>query len=136
MLVAKMTPLIAVALLAPYMMAGTAAALDCSNASNTHEMNQCADRDFQAADAKLNRVYQSTLAAMRESEQSPPYDAKSWENALRAAQRAWVAYRDAECKDLVPMEWTGGTGTTVAVLGCMTEKTEQRIKDLEGRDER
>jgi hypothetical protein len=28
------------------------------------------------------------------------------------------------------MEWSGGTGTSSAVLGCMTELTKARAKDL------
>jgi uncharacterized protein YecT (DUF1311 family) len=28
------------------------------------------------------------------------------------------------------MSWTGGTGTTAAVLGCKTEKTEARTTEL------
>lgn len=123
----------AISLCAALACAGPAAAVDCTNAATTYEMNQCADRDFQAADAQMNKSYQKALANVQNSDLAPPYDAKSWEAAMRAAQRAWVAYRDADCKDLMPMEWSGGTGTTGAVLGCMTEKTLQRTKDLEDR---
>ena len=63
----------------------------------------------------------------------PPYDAKSWEAALRASQRAWIAFRDAECNDHVAMFWTGGTGATVDIIGCKTEMTKARTKDLKER---
>ena len=52
---------------------------------------------------------------------------------MRAAQRAWVAFRDAGCKGAMPMEWSGGSGTSAAVLICMREKTEARTKDLKER---
>ena len=96
-------------------------------------MNFCADKDFQAADKALNEAYEAALASTKTRELEKPYDAKSFEAAMRAAQRAWIAYRDADCKDLTAQEWSGGTGTTSAVLGCMTEKTMQRTKDLKER---
>jgi uncharacterized protein YecT (DUF1311 family) len=33
------------------------------------------------------------------------------------------------------MFWTGGTGATAEILGCMTEKTEARTKELKARYE-
>jgi uncharacterized protein YecT (DUF1311 family) len=124
--------------LLPLLVAGLASAaqaqtIDCANASSTVEMNFCADKDFQAADKALNAAYEAAVANIKTRELEKPYDAKSFEAALRAAQRAWVAYRDADCKDLTAQEWSGGTGTTSAVLGCMTEKTMQRTKDLKER---
>ena len=58
------------------------------------------------------------------------YFPQSFEEAMRKSQRAWVAFRDADCKELAAQYWAGGTGTTSAVLGCMTEKTVQRTKEL------
>lgn len=106
------------------------AALDCSNALSTYEMNACAEKERDAADAILNSTYQKALKAIPEMATEVPYDAKGWEAALRASQRAWVAYRDAECNDHVAMFWTGGTGATADILGCMTEMTKARTKDL------
>lgn len=108
--------------------------VDCANISgSTYEINICSERDFEAADEKLNAVWKRVLAGIAESDGESPWDAKSWEKKVREAQRAWVAFRDADCKDAVPMEWTGGTGTTAAVLGCMTEKTNVRTKELSER---
>jgi uncharacterized protein YecT (DUF1311 family) len=96
-------------------------------------MNFCADKQFAAADAELNAVYKTALASIAKSDGEAPYDRKSWEAALRASQRAWIAFRDADCKGLVPMEWSGGSGGTVAVLGCMIELTQARAKTLKER---
>jgi uncharacterized protein YecT (DUF1311 family) len=52
------------------------------------EMNTCAGEEYKAADAELNRVYQAVLKKYKDD---PKFLAK-----LRAAQRAWLAYRDAE----------------------------------------
>jgi uncharacterized protein YecT (DUF1311 family) len=102
----------------------------CDRAVSTYELNICSDRAFQAADAKLNAAYAEALDVIRRSDQDKPYDPDAWEKALRVSQRAWVAFRDADCRDLVPMSWSGGTGTTSAVLGCMTTMTEARTKQL------
>lgn len=124
--------------LAPLFVTGAAQAqapnpIDCDNASTTVEMNYCTDLAFQKADAALNDAYRHAIASLKDDVQPPPYDPKSWEEALRASQRAWVAYRDAECKGHVPMEWTGGTGTTSAVNACLIEMTEARTKSLKER---
>lgn len=108
---------------------------NCNDAVTTYEMNFCAERDFKAADKKLNAAYRDAVSRTRESDLDKPYDAKSWQSALRTSQRAWIAHRDADCKNLVAREWSGGTGTTVASLGCMTTKTLQRTKELRERYE-
>ncbi len=109
--------------------------IDCANALSTHDMNFCADKELERADSALNEVYKKALASIPEMASEPPYDAKGWEAALRASQRAWVTFRDAECNDHVAMFWTGGTGATGEILGCKTEKTEQRTKELKDRYE-
>ena len=96
-------------------------------------MNFCADKDYKAADAGLNEAYQQALAQIAKEGGEKPYDAKSWEAALRTSQRAWVAFRDADCRGLVPMSWGGGTGTTGGVLACLTQLTQERTKMLKER---
>jgi uncharacterized protein YecT (DUF1311 family) len=127
-LVAMLASVIGPALISPAFAADPKIA--CAKAVTTPELNWCAERTLQAADAKLNAAYQKVLAMIRESDNAKPYDPASWEKALRASQNAWIAFRDADCSGLVPMSWTGGTGTTAAVLGCKTQKTEARTKEL------
>ncbi len=110
--------------------ADDAATIDCDNAMSTVEMNVCAERELDAADAQLNAEFKNAIASIGKSSSEKPYDAKSWEASLRASQRAWIAFRDADCKDLVPYSWTGGTGTTSAVLGCMSAKTKARTAEI------
>lgn len=109
--------------------------LDCENAVSTIEMNACAEQEFDKEDALLNETYKNALAAIPEMATEHPYDAKSWEGALRASQRAWLAYRDAECDAHVPMFWSGGTGTTAEVIGCKSDLTKARTKELKDRYE-
>lgn len=111
-------------------------AIDCSNAVSTYQMNHCSGLEFEKADAELNRVYKDALAAIPDmAVDEPRLNAKSWEAALRASQRAWIAFRDAECDEHVPMFWTGGSGATADVIGCKTELTQARSKALKERYE-
>jgi uncharacterized protein YecT (DUF1311 family) len=133
--------LIVVALAAQALLAGRTPAaakdempnVDCAKAQSTYEINFCAENEFKKADAALNAAYKTALADVTASGGDKPYDRKSWEEALRASQRAWVAFRDADCRGLMPMEWQGGTGTTAAELGCMAQLTIARAKDLRDR---
>ena len=52
------------------------------------ESNECAGKEYEKADAELNRVYKAIL----EKYKADPLFLEK----LRAAQRAWLAYRDAE----------------------------------------
>jgi uncharacterized protein YecT (DUF1311 family) len=104
--------------------------VNCASPHSTPEFNLCAEGTFQRADDKLNAAFAKAIAFIKTVDSEKPYDAASWEQALRASQRAWVAFRDADCKGLTPMSWTGGTGTMVAVLECMTAKTNIRTKEL------
>lgn len=110
--------------------------VDCSDAVSTYEMNFCAGEEFERADGELNRVYRKALAAIPEmAVEEPRFNAKSWEAALRASQRAWLAFRDAECDEHVPMFWSGGTGATADVIGCKTTLTQARTTVLKERYE-
>lgn len=103
---------------------------DCAAATTTVDLVACAQRDFQTADTGLNAAYKRALDAVRGHDAPPPNDAKAYETALRAAQRAWVAYRDADCKGVVPFAWSGGQGAETEILGCLTAKTEARTREL------
>lgn len=107
--------------------------VDCGDIRNTYESNVCSERRLAEADLRLNDVYKRVLSQIARGGDETPYDATSWTESMKAAQRAWLGFRDADCKGVVPMEWSGGTGTTAAVLGCMITKTEARTRELEER---
>ena len=82
-------------------------------------MNVCSAQQFHRADAQLNAVYQQVLKAVDPSRLSK----------LRTSQRAWLAFRDAQC-DFEASEAEGGTMHPMLVTGCMTEVTNARIGQL------
>lgn len=106
---------------------------DCREPRSQSEMNRCSARELETVDRELNEVYQRVIERMVREGGDPPYDAASWERAMRKAQRAWVAYRDADCRGLVARDWTGGSGAALAINGCMTALTRRRISVLRER---
>lgn len=62
---------------------------NCADAADQAAMTACADRAYKKSDAELNRTYQAVTARLR--------DARPLADKLVSAQRAWIAYRDAEC---------------------------------------
>jgi uncharacterized protein YecT (DUF1311 family) len=97
--------------------------LDCSDWGNKdlnqHEMNMCAHRDYQVADRRLNAAYRALTGKI---------DARA-KTLLVEAQRAWISFRDKECK-YEASENEGGSIYPMMVSGCMARLTNQRTKEL------
>jgi uncharacterized protein YecT (DUF1311 family) len=100
---------------------------DCSDPQTQAAMNECAARDAQEADAELNFIYPKVLAHYQQMDR----DSESTEGAkrLRAAQRAWIAFRDAECA-VAGYEALGGSMESMLVSGCIAELTKKRAAEL------
>jgi uncharacterized protein YecT (DUF1311 family) len=71
-----------------------AQAKPCGSYDTQSEMNQCAATEAKKADALLNATYQELLAKLK--------DDKIAQAKLIAAQRAWIAFRDAELAAMWP----------------------------------
>ena len=99
-------------------------ALDCKNAVSMPDINECAAVDQKKVEDKLNQTYQGVLKSL---DQDKDPDTKK---ALIAAQRAWVKFREADCQ-AVYQKSIGGTIRTVMYIGCMQNRAETRIKQLE-----
>lgn len=104
--------------------------VDCASAMAQQELNYCADQAWEAADAELNAAYKLAIAAMKDMDANMPDDLQGAEEALRAAQRAWVVYRDANCVAAgFPMR--GGSAEPMLVSGCMERMTRERTAELQ-----
>ncbi|MDD5394241.1 MAG: lysozyme inhibitor LprI family protein [Thiothrix sp.] len=66
----------------------TAGEIECNPDGNQMEMNQCAADDYAAADKKLNATWKKLMAQFKSD--------KTATAKLKAAQKAWIAFRDAE----------------------------------------
>ena len=62
--------------------------INCNPQGNQMEINQCAANDFAVVDKKLNDTWEALLNKFKSD--------KTATARLRAAQKAWVVFRDAE----------------------------------------
>jgi uncharacterized protein YecT (DUF1311 family) len=86
---------------------------------NTYQMVECLKAKTAQWDKRLNAAYQKALEAAGNAQR----------DQLRAAQRLWVQYRDANC-----LYYGMGEGTIARLDAgeCMRSMTEARAKELEG----
>ncbi len=101
---------------------------ECNLEGNQAELNQCALDDYEAADKKLNHTWKALLQKSG--------DDGGYVKKLRVAQRAWIAFRDAEVAAMFACEeedmrvcW--GSMYPLFYHGAMTELTEQRTSQLQ-----
>ncbi len=99
------------------------------DSSNAHIM-ACTSVAQIAADARLNGVYQAWTEALKHPK---PDDAKDDAEILKrlvVAERAWIAFRDADC-DLRSTSALGGTAEPVVFGDCRYAMTNARVEALE-----
>ena len=86
---------------------------------NTFQMVECLKTKTAQWDRRLNIAYQKALQDAVPAQREP----------LRAAQRLWIQYRDANC-----LYYGLGEGTIARLDAgeCMRSLTEARARELEG----
>ena len=102
---------------------------NCKDPQTQTEMNICAGLDYKAADAELNRAYKAAMAGMKDMDSNLPPALKGAEKTLRAAQRAWIPYRDKACAAYGFMA-RGGSMESMLVGSCLADLTRKRTKEL------
>lgn len=93
----------------------------CEDAQTTVEMRDCAGKEYEAADAELNKVYRQLMSKL---------DDEGHKMALKEAQLAWIKYRDANC-DFESYLNRGGTIYPIVNAGCRTGMTVNRTRELQ-----
>jgi uncharacterized protein YecT (DUF1311 family) len=84
-----------------------------------------------AADRRLNQVYQRRIADARADDRRDRRG-RGWysqEEALRVSERAWISFRDAECRYLTQQD-VGSRMHASLVRGCLLEQVEERTEEL------
>lgn len=84
-----------------------------------------------AADRRLNQVYQRRIADARADDRNDRRY-RGWysqEAALRSSERAWISFRDAECRYLTQQD-VGTRGYNALMRGCLLEQVEERTEEL------
>lgn len=94
--------------------------VDCSNPRGTPEINFCAQKSYEAADKRLNEVYQKVVSGLSADQKDKLVD----------IQQTWIKFRDASC-DFETYQARNGTGYIAYLSECKERLTKQRTADLE-----
>jgi len=94
--------------------------LASASGMSTAGMIDCANAELRVQDGRLNNAYQSAILRLERPRQKV---------ALQKAQRAWIAFRDADCAALYDEDW--GSMARVQANACVLEHTRQRAVELE-----
>ncbi|MBC2861407.1 DUF1311 domain-containing protein [Stappia sp. 28M-7] len=94
------------------------------------ELTYCAEKEWQAADARLNTAYSAAMKSMREMDANLTADLKGAAEALKEAQRAWIPYRDKACAAAGFLA-RGGSMEPMLIYSCLADMTKQRTTELE-----
>jgi uncharacterized protein YecT (DUF1311 family) len=84
-------------------------------------MSACAHREYEAADAELNKAY-NRLASKLDA------DARA---RLKEAELAWIKYRDANC-EYESAFYLGGTMRPMIQSLCLARVTKARTAEIGG----
>jgi uncharacterized protein YecT (DUF1311 family) len=103
--------------------------VDCNNQMAQQDMNYCAAKDYEAADAELNTVWKQARAAVKDLDAELSDNLKGADKALLAGQRGWIAYRDGQC-EMAGFEARGGSMEPMLVSGCLADLTRKRTQEL------
>ena len=93
--------------------------LDSPEGGSTMGMVQCAGAELEVQDKALNAAYRDLVADMNPRQKAN----------LVKAQRAWIAFRDADCGARYDPDW--GTNSTINANMCMLQRTVERTIELE-----
>ena len=105
----------------------------CANKSSNVEITQCLGEFATKADRDLNVLWPGVLASIEGASHLTKAQRADWKAKLTAAQRNWVAFKTADCREPVGYEWFGGTGMSGAVSTCLAKHTLDRMQDLRQR---
>ena len=121
---------------APYDACLDSVAQACRSADEGGEttlgMTYCNAAETAAWDVLLNEEYRATRdwAKARDAEERHYFpEFANLAEALLEAQRAWIAFRDAEC-GLAYASWGSGSMRHIAGTSCLLEMTARRTLDL------
>jgi uncharacterized protein YecT (DUF1311 family) len=98
-----------------------ARAESCGNAVTQGELNDCANEASRKSDAELNALYKQIMSRLKDDTKQA--------KLLATAQRAWIAFRDAECA-FVNSPSTGGSVYPMVLSNCRDRLTRARVNDL------
>jgi len=100
------------------------------------DLDQCWERKYKKADARLNAVYRKLLDLMAKDvaadRQNDTDGMKTDETSLlhlRRTHRLWLSYRQSQC-DAAKQQFEPGSAAPMVWAQCMVDVTNHRIDEL------
>ena len=106
--------------ISPLLLISSLSFADCDRNMNQTDLNMCTAQEYKKADQKLNKLYQAYTTKLGSAERKQ----------FTAIQKSWVNYKDKDCQ-YTAQGYNGGSIYPTILNTCLTEKTEDRIDDLE-----
>ncbi len=94
----------------------------CKDPMTQFDMNLCSRRDYEKADAELNKVYKQLMLELAGFE-------KDHRPKFQEAQSLWLKYRDANC-DSEALIYQGGTIRPTVYYSCLASVTRERTRGI------
>jgi uncharacterized protein YecT (DUF1311 family) len=98
--------------------------------SPTPEFGVCFEREQKKADTALNAAYKRAMDFIDKDEDTNAGQKKQWKADLVKAQRAWIAFRDANCGAVTADEFHSRNGMGPAMAACQLDMTVLRTDEL------
>ena len=117
-------------LLAALPLTAAAQDVDCAKAEAQVELTFCAEQDWNDADAKLNDAYRRAMEVMKAVDANLDTTDRGAADSLRAAQRAWVTFRDATCA-AEGWSYHGGSAEPMVIYACRARVSDARADELD-----
>lgn len=117
-------------LLAALPLTAAAQDVDCAKAEAQVELTFCAEQDWNDADAKLNDAYKRAMEVMKAVDANLDTADRGAADSLRAAQRAWVTFRDATCA-AEGWSYHGGSAEPMVIYACRARVSDARADELD-----
>jgi uncharacterized protein YecT (DUF1311 family) len=105
------------------------------DSDQTNDLIACASGELAAADAALNAEWKKAWAKAVEQDKNMDATTRNgnggitFSQALRASQRAWLSYRDAQCR-FVTYRSFGGRESRIYQAACRANLTQRRTQEL------
>ncbi|MEO8436708.1 MAG: lysozyme inhibitor LprI family protein, partial [Pyrinomonadaceae bacterium] len=94
----------------------------CKDPLSQSEMNVCSRRDYEKADAEMNKVYKQLMLELAGYGSDP-------RPKFQEAQSLWIKYREANCDSDASL-YEGGSIRPTIYYSCLASVTRERTKML------
>jgi len=109
----------------------------CDREVSQFEMNMCSSEQYRKSDARLKAIYTKALHIMEEdladARRDTDADLVKYQRTaiqkLKAAEQAWIQYRDLHC-DAAGQQYEGGSMQPMVVSDCLKQATDHRIEEI------